>query len=317
MADLIPTMTSNTTPSGVVSALGSYSFYSAWKAVMDDNSDSTKSWVNLQGYTAGWLQYEFPSAQVVRKYTITSRNEALYPRSPKAWSLLAMPTPFDEIPTMSSNIAPSGVASASREDFGYSAWYAMMDNNTHQAYSWVAAGTAAWLQYQFVSAKTIVRYTITSRNEGAASRVPKSWSLKASNTGAFGGEEVTLDTQTNITDWASSGNVKKEFTFSNSTAYLYYRLDITASNDAFVGVGEFELSESVPVTLNSQSDVTDWATTPNEKKEYEISNDTAYKYYRLDITESNDANYVGVGEFELIDTGAERKSSFFLVFPNF
>ena len=97
-------------------------------------------------------------------------------------------------------------------------------------------GTTGWLQYQFTAAHVVRRYAVTTRNEGTNSYSPKTWTFKGSTDGTTW---VTLDTQTNITDWAASANVRKVFDFANSTSYAYYRLDITASNDArYVGVGE-------------------------------------------------------------------------------
>ena len=48
--------------------------------------------------------------------------------------------------------------------------------------------------------------------------------LKASNTGAFSGEEVTLLSTSGI-DWSGGGWLSWEFT--NSTSYRYYRIYVT------------------------------------------------------------------------------------------
>lgn len=64
---LIPTMTSNTTPSGIVSASAEYSTdYKAFKAF--DNDDSTR-WAST-GSTDQYIQYEFTSPQEVKKILI-------------------------------------------------------------------------------------------------------------------------------------------------------------------------------------------------------------------------------------------------------
>jgi hypothetical protein len=101
----------------------------------------------------------------------------------------------------------------------------------------------AWLQYQYPSGKTIVKYTITSRNEVAPAQFfPIDFTLKASNTGAFAGEETTLDTRTGIS-WTQ--NEKKIFNFSNTSSYTCYRLNITVTSDAgtWATIGEWELME--------------------------------------------------------------------------
>ena len=300
-------MTSNTTPSGVASASGYHPDFYPWQAMMDDNSDLWNSWVAIAGVLTGcWLQYEFGSAQLVAGYAITSRNEGGgLARVPKAWELRASNTEISAIPTMTSNTTPSGVASASSYVGAFYPWKAMSSNNTDEFTSWAASGTSGWLQYQFPSAKIITSYSITSRNEGGGlARAPKAWTLEASSTGVFGGEEVTLDSQSGITDWASGANIRKTFSFSNTTAYVYYRLYITESNDAtHIGIGEFELSETTPAVLDIQINITDWASGANITKEFNFSNSAEYKYYQLLIQASNDGGYVGIGEFELF--GAE------------
>lgn len=56
-------------------------------------------------------------------------------------------------------------------------------------------------------------------------RMPKNWTFDGSNDNS---NWTTLDTQSNITTWVY--NSMKEFAFSNSDAYRYYRLNITANN---------------------------------------------------------------------------------------
>ena len=60
---LIPIMTSNTTPSGVVSAINADSNYPAYYAF--DNNNDTKWWSTSS--SNGWIAYKFPSAKRVTK----------------------------------------------------------------------------------------------------------------------------------------------------------------------------------------------------------------------------------------------------------
>jgi hypothetical protein len=57
---LIPTMTSDTTPSGVISSSGAISGYPLYQAF--DNSDSTRCVLNQTSKAGSWLQYEFNTA---------------------------------------------------------------------------------------------------------------------------------------------------------------------------------------------------------------------------------------------------------------
>lgn len=70
LSGLVPTMTSATTPSGVVSAEQSHSSYPPY--LMFDGNDTTR-WVSSKVVTTGgaavstWVQYEFPSAVKINK----------------------------------------------------------------------------------------------------------------------------------------------------------------------------------------------------------------------------------------------------------
>jgi hypothetical protein len=75
----------------------------------------------------------------------------------------------------------------------------------------------------------------------SATGTPTEFKLKASNTGSFGGEEVTLVNPTGIT-WVSA--TWNEWEFANSTAYRYYRIYVEAVNFSGYGViHEIEMME--------------------------------------------------------------------------
>ena len=62
----------------------------------------------------------------------------------------------------------------------------------------------------------------------SAARSPKAWTFEASNDGE---NWVTLDTQTNETDWSATGE-SRDYSFTNDTAYTYYKFDCTELNGA-------------------------------------------------------------------------------------
>lgn len=147
----------------------------------------------------------------------------------------------DKIPTMTSNSAPSGTASADTEySATYEAWKAMNDTNSGISDAWVSADAAPphHLQYQFTAAKTIQKYTIAGWDY-TENKHPVAWILKGSNNGT---DWTNLDTQTGQSFTQAE---KKEFTFGNGTPYTYYKLDISESQtaDRYVAIGEFELME--------------------------------------------------------------------------
>jgi len=140
------------------------------------------------------------------------------------------------IPQMTSNTTPQGVASASSYYSPHQAWYAF-DHTIGASNKWLANTSAGWLQYEFPTAEIITQYTIQEPNEGLNSRMPKDWTFKGSNNGS---DWDILDTITDETGWIQ--NEKRTYNFSNSTAYKYYRLDVSANNgDTYLAIGELEM----------------------------------------------------------------------------
>jgi len=80
-------MTSNTTPSGIVSASSQLSTtYPPWQAFQYIN---TGDWLSAVG-SVGWIAYEFPTPKVVAKYTILRSVNNNFPAStPRDWTLEA------------------------------------------------------------------------------------------------------------------------------------------------------------------------------------------------------------------------------------
>lgn len=87
--DLIPTMTSNNTPSGIASessSFGPLGAYGAWRA-MDDNNPVNDTAYYCSTSPACWLAYEFAEQKKIERYTITTMNWSGYgARAPKNWT---------------------------------------------------------------------------------------------------------------------------------------------------------------------------------------------------------------------------------------
>lgn len=93
-----------------------------------------------------------------------------------------------------------------------------------------------WIGQDFGSGneKTLTKYWMIF-SSSATQYAPKDWTFEASETGSWSGEEVTLDTQTDVDDWEEATTTNyaskwKKFEFSNSTAYRYYRLNVSENN---------------------------------------------------------------------------------------
>jgi hypothetical protein len=157
----------------------------------------------------------------------------------------------DLIDIMTSNTAPSGVASANPEgnQAHETAWNAMRDT---YAVGWQTpyGNPTGYLQYEFTSSKTIQKYTLQGNNVVAA-RMPKDWTFEGSNDGT---NWSVLDTQTGHT-WVLGYEVK-EFIFTNNTAYTHYRINVSSNGgDPQLNIVEIAMMESNsgPDTLASST----------------------------------------------------------------
>jgi hypothetical protein len=105
-----------------------------------------------------------------------------------------------------------------------------------------------WVKAQLATAKRVTRYGVQHSSVHDVTAAPQDWTLEASNTGAFAGEEVVLDTQTAQTGWSASE--ERAFDITSPGIYLYYRLDVTANNgfDSLI-VAELNLYTSIDAHL--------------------------------------------------------------------
>jgi len=83
--------------------------------------------------------------------------------------------------------------------------------------------TTGWISYDLGAGITrkVIKYKITAPGTTA----PKNWTFEGSNNNS---SWTTLDTRTNSTGWASPET--RTFTFSNTTGYRYYRLNVSAND---------------------------------------------------------------------------------------
>ncbi|WP_184808655.1 ThuA domain-containing protein [Actinophytocola algeriensis] len=91
------------------------------------------------------------------------------------------------------------------------------------ATKWLAFSRTAWIAYKLAAPFAVSSYSLTSAND-FDNRDPKNWTLQGSNDGTTW---VDLDTRTDQ-DFPQRFQ-KREFTFTNTTAYAHYRLNITAN----------------------------------------------------------------------------------------
>ena len=149
------------------------------------------------------------------------------------------------IPTMTDFTSPSGEVSADAYYTTYYPWKAL-DKNTSSYWYIYSQAVPHYLQYDFGVGvtKKITKYTILPFS--GSQYFPVSFKLQGSNNGS---DWSDLDTQTDLTTgWET--DVRRVFTFSNSTSYRYYKLLISAVEavgSPQVIIKEFEMMEDLPV----------------------------------------------------------------------
>ena len=154
----------------------------------------------------------------------------------------------NQVPIMTSNTAPSGVADASSvASANFPAYKAFNGSNIANEDRWASNGTTGWLRYDFGASnpKVITHYAIVGMTPSATSdaenQCPKTWTFQGSNDGSAWD---TLDTQTNVAAWTRGE--KRSYVTANTTAYRYYRVNITLNqgNTSFASIAELELLNS-------------------------------------------------------------------------
>jgi hypothetical protein len=112
---------------------------------------------------------------------------------------------------------------------------------------WFYTGTSGWLQYDFGAnnAQVVKRYTVSEAITIAA-RDPKDWTFLGSQDGV---NWTTLDTQSNQSFLFVYQ--QKVYNIANTTAYRYYRINVTANNgdSTFLHIGELGLWSDVGRTI--------------------------------------------------------------------
>lgn len=120
-------------------------------------------------------------------------------------------------------------ASASSESSGALAAYKAFEGTKGFAGYWAGTGSGVdWLKLDTGGVNTyyLSSYSIAVNTISGAGLAPKNWTLEGSNDNS---SWTTLDTRTNETSW-SSGETRNYVCSGVTTAYRYFRLNITANN---------------------------------------------------------------------------------------
>jgi hypothetical protein len=127
--------------------------------------------------------------------------------------------------TQASGIPTATIALASSDNPPNETAAMAFDGSTATKWFNASGGNTGWLQFYFGGpAKTVVRYDLSSAND-VPGRDPRNWQFQGSQNGTAW---TTLDTRT--TETFASRFLTKQYPITNTTAFAYYRLNITTNN---------------------------------------------------------------------------------------
>lgn len=145
------------------------------------------------------------------------------------------------VPLMTSNTAPSGIASASSNlTTSHPAYLAFSSDDTK---GWVnGGGTTGWLKYEFILNSTVEAYSLSSFN--GLVQAPKDWTFEGSNDGNIW---TVLDARRGVI-WNTLGETKEFIINDNSRgSYKSYRINVTAVNGGNnVSIGKLKMVKLLP-----------------------------------------------------------------------
>jgi len=123
---------------------------------------------------------------------------------------------------------------------------------------WLAFQRTGWVTYQLATPTAVVKYSLTSADD-APGRDPKDFTVQGSNDGSSWSD---LDRQTGQTFGGRFAT--KVYSFTNPTAYAYYRLNVTAnSGDSLIQLADWDLSDGTNVRPPSTPMISVVGTGPN------------------------------------------------------
>ena len=225
----------------------------------NDYLDRTMRWYKLEGsnddenwtlllerqyqrdfykFETRWHEFQNTTAYKFYKLTCISNSRAdgywrisrfrLFRRDLGKWNF------YSSVPKLSSSNQDGYETTASSQyNDGHASFYAFDGDSSTK---WASSGTGTqWLQIKFPTATICNVAKITSRSDGYLNQAPTEFEIQGSNDAE---NWSTLLSQTNVT-WTSTGETQTFAFQNNETAYLYYRLVITAD----VGGSDYSLGE--------------------------------------------------------------------------
>jgi hypothetical protein len=112
---------------------------------------------------------------------------------------------------------------------------------------WASSSTTmpAWIGIDLGSGRVITSCTISATSDQGAN-APKTFKIQGANQSNFS-DAVDLSSQSGI---SFSNSEMKTFSWSNTTAYRYFRVYITVAGGSYCHIGEIEIFETALASIN-------------------------------------------------------------------
>ncbi len=290
--NVIPTMTSYTTPSGVASASSTLDTNQvAWKAFDHNSTDYNFGWQSSKYSFPNWLMYEFTSAKKITKYSITSSTNGNSVGAPKNWTFEGSNDGTNWTVLDNRTNEPSWTELEKRS-------YLINNSNEFLKYRIVINSSSAWttsiLELEMMESVASTPITTTLSAKTSNTKVDLSWTSITGTTGynvkrstTAGGPYTTIASNVTTASYTDSD-------VTSGTKYYYVVSAVTST-------GESANSNEVSITIaTSNPTLTNTASAAKVKISDEFTTDIAIhnvtNICAEDIKVSYDANlfeYVG------------------------
>ncbi|MCH9649588.1 MAG: discoidin domain-containing protein [Deltaproteobacteria bacterium] len=297
-SDQVPTLTGNTS---AVSTSGIFSSsYPAWKAFDGSNSSM---WISQVWETPAWIAYNFGSARVIDRYTITNTNGSLTSRAPKDFTLqgsnngslwATLDTRSNQTGWVSGT--PRSYTVANPGSYSRYRLHITDDNDFRAGVVVISIGN---LQFESCSCPDLVP-TLTGNSSAVSTSGIFSSSYPAWK--AFDGSNSSMwisqvwETPAWIAYNFGSSRRVTQYSLNNTNGSLTSRapknFTLQGSNNGFIWL-----------TLDTRNNQTGWVSgTP---RTYTVANPGNFSRYRLHITDDNDSRLgvvvISLGNLEFRD----------------
>ncbi|MBN1411324.1 MAG: discoidin domain-containing protein [Spirochaetales bacterium] len=214
--------------------LKSYSFtnsasYSYYRLNMTNNSGTILQLAEWEIFgTTGTVNTATPTQ------TPTPTNTTANTATPTQTPIVSTATPTPTSPGLTDITDLSGTVTAQYYDSPANEEIdKLIDNSSSTKY--LTFHACGWVQFQSGTSYVATRYAITSAND-AEERDPYTWTLSGSNNGSTW---ATIDSRAGE-DFPNRFQ-RREFTFANSAAFSYYRLDMCNNSGTILQLAEWEI----------------------------------------------------------------------------